>query len=95
MPVMISSSWIKCHILSAALKMMKMNSLDNVPSEMSVVDPENVWMISMEEQKELLHTTATNIAEQFVNINFHNHEDPDHTEKCNIHARCLLTLACF
>ena len=42
---------IKCHIHSA-VKMMKMNSLDDVPSEMSVANPENVLMLfSMEEWK--------------------------------------------
>ena len=62
---------------------------------MSLADPENVWNLSMEERKELLHTTATNIAEQFVDINFHNDEDLDHTDKCNNYARRLLTLGCF
>ena len=52
-------------------------------------------MLPTEERKELLHTIATNFAEQFIDLDFHGHEDPVHTDKVNLYSRRLLSLGCF
>lgn len=77
------------------MKMMNMNNLQDIPCEMYVADPENVWMLPNEERKELLHTITTSIAEIFIDIDFHDHEDPVHSDKVNLHSRRLLSLGCF
>ena len=86
---------IKCHILSAAMKMMSMDNPEAQPAETCIADPVNVWMLSKGERRKLLQIVATSIAEKFVDTNFHSYEDPAHTDKVNLHARHLLALGCF
>jgi len=77
------------------MKMMKMETLEDTPSESHIADPENVWMLPMEERKTLLLTIATSIVDQYVDMSFHVDEDYTYIDKVNLYARRLLSLGCF
>lgn len=86
---------IKCHILSAAMKMMSMKSLEDMPSSRYITDPENVWMSTKEERKKILMTIATSIVDLYIDINYHTSEEFVYIDKVNLYARRLMSLGCF
>ena len=49
---------VKCHILTAAMEMLEMEDVNSVPSKKYVADPENLWILTVEERKKLLLTVS-------------------------------------
>jgi len=65
---------IECHVLSAAMKILNMDSLESLPADGSMSDPENVWMMSDEERRRLLNSVATRIVDNYTHTNYHGHK---------------------
>jgi hypothetical protein len=49
---------VKCHILTAAMKMLEMDDVTSIPSKKYVPDPENCWLLPPENRKKILKTSA-------------------------------------
>ena len=86
---------VNCLILTAGMKMMEMESLDDTPSDRHVADPENVWMLSVEERQDLIQTVSIKIVDMFVDMTFNDNEDCLTTDKANLYSRRLLGLGLF
>ncbi len=82
-------------ILTAGMKMMKMDNLDEVPSDLYVADPQNFWMLPKEDRLELIQTIAMKIVDMFVDVSFNDHKDFTYVDKTNLYARNLLSLGLF
>lgn len=86
---------VNCLILTAGTKMMEMESMDDTPSDRHVADPENVWMLSMEERQDLILTVSMKIVDMFVDTSFNAHEDYLYSDRANVYSRRLLSLGLF
>jgi len=58
------------HIIAAALKVLKMTSTNEVPSEIVIPNPQNVWMQKSEERKAILKDISQQIIDKFVDFSF-------------------------
>ena len=67
--------------------MMEMESMDDTPSDRHVADPENVWMLSMEERQDLILTFSMKIEDMFVDTSFNAHEDYLYSDRANMYSR--------
>ena len=55
---------VDAHIVAAALEILKITSVSDTPS--SPVIPENIWLMSNDERRDVLHMTWRNIVNSFV-----------------------------
>ena len=72
-----------------------MESLDDIPLNRYMVDPENLWMHSADKRQDLIEEVAKKTVEMFVDMSFQNHEDCIYTDKANLYSRCLLSRGLF
>ena len=56
---------VTCHILTAALKKLKMLSLSDIPTLSGVKEPCNLWMEPCEERKATLQLLCEGIVDEF------------------------------
>ena len=85
---------VKCHILTAAMEMLKMTGVTSIPSKEYVADPENLWMLPPEDRKKILIDISKDIVDKYIDMTFHR-TPKDSTDKVSLYARRLLSLGCF
>ncbi len=61
---------VKSHILAAAMEMLGMVDLNEIPSCSLFPGLQDEWMESIESRKKVLHLVSAKIAEQYINLNF-------------------------
>ena len=85
---------VMCHILTAALQVLGINSLTNTPSTGVISVPHNVWMELSERQKFMLKNLCQRIVNQFVFFQFHEKGSVS-TDLVHMYSKQLLGLGCF
>ena len=85
---------VTCHILSAAMTLLKMGSLDDLPKHEKITDGIDTWMQTDCERKAILEGICMDIIDRFTTIEFNKvYKDP----KDNVfaYAKQVLTLGCM
>ena len=83
---------VKAHILSAALKILKMSNIEDQPSDSVIGIPssENLWTYPNDERKAILHSVCEKIV-NFMNFSFNTHPNlttKSHENGC-INSTCV------
>ena len=86
-------------LLTASLKVLGMNSLDDTPllpllqTELQT-EPHNLWMLTDSERKEVLKHITEKIVDRFISFQFHTdvHKSTDHVQEYGMQ---FLSLGCF
>lgn len=61
---------IKCHIVVAAMKLLQMNNLEEVPQLSGIDNPSDLWMESSEKRKEVLMSVCSDIVSKFISFQY-------------------------
>lgn len=87
------------HILSAAMKILKVSNLNDQPSDdvIGITSAENLWTYTNEERKRILAGVCEKVVDKFINFSFNAppadgtpEQDEVHNYACN-----LLSIGCF
>lgn len=62
---------VTCYILVAAMKLLGMKSLDDVPSIPNVDSPCDLWMESTETRGAVMKSICNDIVDKYVSFQFH------------------------
>ena len=90
---------VTCHILTASLKVLDMTSLNDTPllsllqSEFDT-EPQNLWMLTDSERKEVLKRITEKIVDRFISFQFHTNVHKC-TDDVHEYSKQLLGLGCF
>ena len=86
-------------LLTASLKVLGMNSLDDTPllpllQTKLQTEPHNLWMLTDSERKEVLKHITEKIVDRFISFQFHTdvHKSTDHVQEYGMQ---FLSLGCF
>ena len=85
---------VHCHILSAAMQILGMNSMDDYPSEQVLPSAEQLWMRSDDHRKKVLQQISWNIANTLP-LHFNDFSQKVTGDKVHQYANQLLSLGCF
>lgn len=62
---------VKSHILAAALTLLGIKSLKDIPTIKGIPDAENAWMKTSTERKKILNDICKEVVDTFVDFSFH------------------------
>ena len=86
---------VTCHVLTAALQVLGMNSLNDTPClPLYQAEPHNVWMLSDSERREILNSTTEKIVDCFIDFTF-NAGVNKYTDRVHEYGCQFLSLGCF
>ena len=82
------------HIITCAMEVLGMSSIDDVPSSGVIQSPEEVWFKNDSERKAILEEVSSLIVEQYVDLStiFHSKHLPATTDRINAYACETLSL---
>lgn len=80
------------HIIAAALTMLEMKTVNDIPSERVLPNAQNLWMESATTRKEVLEKTCKELLDTFVSFSFHTEDSKMTTDKVREYGRQLLGL---
>ncbi len=85
---------VTCHILTASLEVLGMDSLTGTPSPAVLSDPQNMWMETNTRRKEVFKAICEKIVDRFIHFQF-NKTDTESTDKVHKYGKQMLSLGCF
>lgn len=87
---------ISAHVIAAAMKILKMKSLDDKPAANTAIgaNPEDVWMLQEEERKKVLDAVCSEVVKQYVDFSFLHEALPGTDGVCS-YGKKLLGLGLF
>ena len=59
---------VTCHTLQAAMTLMKMKSLEDIPVHSKITDGLNTWMQTKSERKEILEGVCLDLVDRFTTV---------------------------
>ena len=70
---------VSAHIIAAAMKLLKMKSVNDVPTPFTAVGakPDEVWMLDEEKRKKVLDDVCSEITKTFVGFSFAENVSPE------------------
>ncbi len=90
---------VHAHILAAAMKMLGISDVNEIPSSSPFPGLEVEWMESAESRKKMLHSVSSKIVEKFINLDFNVQSeetcDVDSSDEVFAYAKGILSLGCF
>ena len=85
----------RCHVLAAALEVLEMETVDDIPSGTVIQNPLNVWMMPNEDRKTVLRSVANKITATYTSVFYTSTESTSPhstTDQVHVYAKLLLTL---
>lgn len=89
---------IECHIITAAMKMLGMNSVSDIPISEYVPDGENTWMLSREQREKLLGRLTSELMDLYVPTGYNGSCEEllaDQSDMVHLYAKHILTFGSF
>ena len=87
---------VQSHIIVAAMQLLGMSTMDEMPSSHYVPNAESLWMETDDQRKGVLNRVAMGVVDSFVNLSFNSLlRTDDSPDKIYLHANCLLSLGCL
>ena len=92
---------VKAHILTAAMELLGMTEINEIPSSQIVSDLEDVWMESAEHRRKVIQQISVKVVETFTELQFNSqdaeaeHEVTGPEDGVFSYAKGLLTLGVF
>ena len=66
---------VHSHIVAAALKMLRMSNMDDIPSRDALDSPEDVWMLPITERRDALRKVCKQLVDSFVKFSFNDDQE--------------------
>jgi L1 cell adhesion molecule like protein len=87
---------VQCHIIVAAMKMLKMKSLDAIPSSQYAPDGINTWILPDGEREKLLNQITDDFVAMYVDISYNSpHDTSSNNDMVHLYAKQVLSLGCL
>lgn len=87
---------VKSHIVAAAMQMLGISDVGEIPSSPLYPDLANDWMETAEHRKEVLDQISKDLVDKYVNFSFNSSDDVKSSEDGVFeYAKGLLSLGCF
>ena len=88
---------VNAHILSAALKILKMSSIEDEPSNsvIGISSSKDLWTYSNDERKAILRLVCEKIVKSFICFSFNDNPNQNNGDEINNYACYFLSIGCF
>lgn len=85
---------VTCHILSAAMELLQMATLEDLPKHPKITDGIDTWMQTGIERKAILEAVCTDLVDRFTTVEFNkSYKNP--TDNVYAYAKQVLSLGCI
>lgn len=85
---------VHAHIVAAALDTLGMDSIDDVPCDDVLSNPEDIWMLPVSERRDILNKMCKKVVDSHVKFSFNEHPTST-TDQVFSYAQQILSLGCF
>ena len=86
---------VSCHVIAATLKMLKMEEVNDTPSQDVIPNAENVWMQPSDQRKGVLDEICHQLVDWFVDFSFSQPSSSNTTDKIEEYGKQLLSIGLF
>ena len=86
---------VECHIIVAAMTMLEMKSLDDVPNAHYAEEGSNTWMLPARDCEFVLNQIMRDLLDKFLDVSYNSPLSSSSTDMAHLYATQVMSLGCL